>query len=371
LEIIRKILHNLSVIVTVFVAGLLITAHLSVLISPEKIWWLAFFGLSFPYLLIANISIGVYWAIKRKYIVLIPLLSIVVGWGNVSAFIQPPLKIFNSDVTSKNPDKIKVLTYNVRSFNRNAWMDEKDVPNKTFQFIKEVNPDIICFQEFYESNEKGYTLKNYKKNLKPYKYSVTISAYGNQSIPHYGIAIFSKFPILKTEKLEFQNTINLSMYANIKINNDTIRVYNNHLQSIRFMKDNYDFFDNLELSYSQHQKAAIKSISVKLRDAFSMRAHQANHLSAHIAKSPYPVIVCGDFNDTPISYTYHKMKSGLYDSFTESGCGIGNSYRGTFPSFRIDYILHSEKFKSWGNTTYSVKFSDHYPVSSYLCLISK
>ena len=371
MELIRKILHNLTVIINIFFAALLLTAHISVFISPEKIWWIAFFGLAFPYLLLINIGFIIYWAIKKQIILLISAITIIVGWGNVSAFIQPPFQVFNTPSEQEKGKSIKILTFNVRSFNHEKWMDQNNVQNKILQYIKSESPDIICFQEFYANNEKDYNLKNYKKRLLPYRYSVSISPYENQHIPSYGIAIFSKFPIIKTEKLEFPNTVNTSMYANIKIGNDTIRVYNNHLQSIRFMQENYDFFNDLKLSYSDQQKAAIKSISIKLRDAFAMRAHQAGHVSEHIAKSPYPVIVCGDFNDTPISYTYHKMKSGLNDSFKESGHGISNTYRGIFPSFRIDHIFHSNRFKAWGHKVDHIKLSDHFPVSCHLYLSKK
>lgn len=107
----------------------------------------------------------------------------------------------------------------------------------------------------------------------------------------------------------------------------------------------------------------IKDISYRLKYAFKKRAHQADVLTEHIQSSPYPVIVCGDFNDTPVSYSYRKIRKDLVDAYIKSGRGIGNTYSGVFPSYRIDYILHSRDIQSVGFETIKVNYSDHYPVS--------
>ena len=147
MEIIRKILHNLSVVVNIAFASLLLMAHISVFISPERIWWIAFLGLAFPYLLLINIGFIVYWIIKKRFIFLISTLTILSGWYNVSAFIQPPFNLFNRVSEQEKGKSIKLFSYNVRSFNRYEWMNQKNVQNSIFLFIKSENPDIICFQE--------------------------------------------------------------------------------------------------------------------------------------------------------------------------------------------------------------------------------
>jgi endonuclease/exonuclease/phosphatase (EEP) superfamily protein YafD len=167
--------------------------------------------------------------------------------------------------------------------------------------------------------------------------------------------------------MSFSNTYNTAMYNDIIVKQDTIRIFNCHLQSIRFLKGDYDFLDSIQFSMTEKNKTGIKTISYKLREAFKLRAHQVNHISELIEKSPHPVILCGDFNDTPVSYTYKRMKGNLRDAFRESGKGIGNTYNGKVPHFRIDYIFHSNIFTSSGYKMRHEDYSDHFPI---LCKIS-
>ena len=110
-------------------------------------------------------------------------------------------------------------------------------------------------------------------------------------------------------------------------------------------------------------KARIKELSTKFKDAIIKRAEQAATLREHLNQCPYPVIVCGDFNDTPVSFTYRTVRGDLKDSFTESGKGTANTYNGKLPSFRIDYILYSPKFTSYNFEVSTLNHSDHYPIS--------
>jgi endonuclease/exonuclease/phosphatase family metal-dependent hydrolase len=184
---------------------------------------------------------------------------------------------------------------------------------------------------------------------------------------YYGNATFSIYPIVNTGSIRFRNTIyNISIFSDIKVGEDTIRVYNNHLQSIYFNSANYRFLDNPKIPYDNQQLDEIRDISVRLKDAFEIRAEQADTIAAHIAGCPYRVIVCGDFNDTPASYTYYRISEGMTDAFARAGWGSGRTYIGKFPSFRIDYILHSEEFESLFFTRKKVRLSDHFPIISYL-----
>lgn len=348
-------------------ALLLLLSDLSVLISPEYLWILAFMGLLFPYLLLINIGYIVYWAIKKSRKVFISLSIVLLSVSNICAYIQLPFHPFTkgNSVLKKGETQIKILSYNVKAFNEFEKPTKEGINKELLAFVKSENPDIICFQEFYIPKRKHLTIKKLLNKLEPAKYYTAVCNYTNAPNQNYGVAVFSKYPIVKKKKLEFSNTTNTSMYVDIAIKKDTIRIINNHLQSYRLQKENYEFFDTLNLSYNGKEKEAIEKISVKLRDAFKLRAHQAKHIANEIKHSPYPVIVCGDFNDTPVSYTYRTMKHNLKDAFRESGKGIGNSYIGNIPSFRIDYIFHSNDIESWKFTTYKVFHSDHFPISSY------
>jgi len=182
----------------------------------------------------------------------------------------------------------------------------------------------------------------------------------------FGIATFSSYPIINKGVISFNNTLNACIFTDIKFNEDTIRVYNNHLQSIHLGNRSYAYLDSIRLRYNEEQINELKDISNRLRDAFIKRARQAERISVHIHGSPYPVIVCGDFNDTPSSFTYYKIRKNLSDAFVESGSGFGNTYSGRFPSFRIDYILHHKDINSIYFKRIRTDLSDHYPVIGYL-----
>jgi len=115
----------------------------------------------------------------------------------------------------------------------------------------------------------------------------------------------------------------------------------------------------------EKSRSKTKRIFYKFKTAFQKRALQVNIVSEHIKDSPYPVIVCGDFNDTPVSYTYHQISKNLNDAFSETGSGIGRTYANILPAFRIDYILYDDFFDSHNYIIHTIEISDHYPISCY------
>jgi endonuclease/exonuclease/phosphatase family metal-dependent hydrolase len=268
-----------------------------------------------------------------------------------------------------NPNKIRVLTYNVRAFNRYNWVDKREVDDQIWELIKKYKPDIICFQEFYIESGSKHSMDGLLKHLYPLKYYPAFYSYDGHTPANFGIAVFSRYPIIKKNKLTFKNTHNMSMYVDVVAGRKTIRVYNNHLQSIQFLKRDYDFVDTMKLYYDEKNRKAIERLSIRLKKAFEMRARQVEEISGHICQSPYPVIVCGDFNDTPVSYTYRKMKGSLKDAFRAAGSGTSKTYIGKFPSYRIDYIFYNKSnFDAIYYKRITKELSDHYPVFSVLDL---
>jgi endonuclease/exonuclease/phosphatase family metal-dependent hydrolase len=224
-------------------------------------------------------------------------------------------------------------------------------------------------QEFYSSerhnfeNEKALS-EILKATHRHVEYPITL-----HGADHFGIATYTTYPILKKEVLYFdQKTANVCIYTDLLINSDTVRVFNCHLQSVRFGAEEYKFLESLGQAEEEQTVKRTRSILSRLRTAFIKRAAQADLISKTIAESPYPVIVCGDFNDTPLSYTYKKISENLLDAFRESGNGFGTSYAGPIPGLRIDYLLHSADFISYKYHTLKVKLSDHYPVEASLIL---
>lgn len=340
-------------------------SYLSTIISPAKIWWLAFIGLVYPYLLIINILFFIFWLFKIKKYLLISLLAILLGLPQMNNYIPVFRKSKKTTSVKEESKEIKILSYNVRAFNIYEWLNDPNTKKGIFNFVRSEHPDIICMQEFFT---------NAKSNLDPERIKQIFLETPYQHISYtlktgkgtgYGIATFSKYPIVNRGQILFDNSTNQTIFTDIVIEGDTIRVYNNHLQSVNFRSNNYSFIDSLSLKYDEKQLQEFRDISSKLKRAFIKRAEQASQVSAHIKKSPYPVIVCGDFNDTPVSYAYFKMKKGLFDAFVEAGEGIGITYFGRL-SFRIDYILYSEDFKAIDFEKVETKLSDHYPIMSTL-----
>lgn len=313
-----------------------------------------------------NLIFFIYWLSVRKKEFLISLLALILSINNIHNTVQLPKSTpqANNNKETKTT-QIKILTYNVQIFNllgRNSFGPRQ---KELFQFINNESPDVVCFQEFYTNQDKQMSYKKVNSLLSeyPYRHTEWIQQ-GKES--NYGIAIYSKYPIIEKMRLSFENTNNSTIFSDIVVGKDTIRLFNNHLQSIKFNHKNYQFISN-QASYSQSQKLKeIQDISFRLRDAFIKRAEQANHLASEIKKSPYPVVVCGDFNDTPVSYTYRKIKSDLNDAFLEAGQGFGTTYEGKFPSYRIDYILYSDDIEATYYSTRKVDYSDHYPVLATL-----
>lgn len=356
----KTLFYTLAKYLNYIFIGALFFSYLSIYISPEKIWVLAFFGLAYPFLLFVNTIFVAFWIYKKKKVFLLSLIAILLGWNYLSTYIQIPIKKQNKD-SIESPNSFKILSYNVRLFDLYNWNENENTSNQIFEFVNSEDLDLICFQEFFTNNAGELSEKTFSDNLNGKFYSHIHYTIKNSNY-NYGIATFSKYPIVNRGVINFRNSSNSSIYTDVVINSDTVRIFNNHLQSIRFNKNNYTFITNSKALKDDERLKEIKDISFRLRDAFIKRASQADILSKHIQNSPYPVIVTGDFNDVPVSYTYRTMKQDLNDSFVEAGRGIGTTYMGKFPSFRIDFILHNDKIRCVDFDIPNVKLSDHYPV---------
>jgi len=356
------------VYLTWVLAILLSIANLTVYISPETFWPTAFLGLLFPFLLIFTIALFFYWTIRLRKLLILPLVALIISWNNVEKSFQLSGEQKSIADEQKSVTKeLKILTYNVQIFNLLGNATFSQHQQEMFAKIKAEDPDIICFQEFYTNTEKDLSLYKIDQLLSDYPHK-HIYWINNSTVANYGIVTFSKYPIVKKESIGFQNTSNASIYSDIKFKEDTLRIFNNHLQSIKFDRDNYKFITNQNKYNQQEKLKAVKDISTRLKSAFIKRSDQANLLAEKISQSPYSVIVCGDFNDTPVSYSYHKIRGKLEDAFVNAGFGFGNTYVGKFPSYRIDFIFHSQEMTTKTFSVPRIKYSDHYPVTTELII---
>ncbi|HJZ41053.1 MAG TPA: endonuclease/exonuclease/phosphatase family protein [Bacteroidales bacterium] len=352
---IGKILLSINVILAIW----LIITYWSVHISPEKSWVFAFIGMSYPFVLAANFLFILFWIGFRKWFFIISLVCILLGWNTFRRFFQVQLKKPESLPTE---NIIRILSYNVRLFNYYQWHKDTSTWLKIIDYIHTEKPDIVCFQEFITLPGSSHDLASLKKKLAGLSYSHVNYTDRVPGKINFGMATFSKYPIVNKQLINFKNSLNGSICSDIVKGSDTLRIYNCHLQSIRLRKDYNDLIDSLFFNYSEKQLDELKELSVRVRQAFIQRAGQADILSRHIHSSPYPVIVCGDFNDTPVSYVYNKFNGRLNDAFIEAGAGTGTTIRGNFPYVRIDYVFYSAPFKARYYHTDKIDLSDHYPV---------
>lgn len=347
----------------IFLISLLLS-YLSPYANPKSFWVFAFFGLLYPWLLLMNIIFLLWWIIRWKKLYWLSLAVILIGWTNMKY-------LFHFGGTQNTGSGIKVLSYNVRNFDLYNWSHNKDTRNKIFSLLKKQSADIICLQEFFHGDSGRFaTIDSVMKATNSVQHHIKYT-YSKKQKDHWGIATFSKYPIIFMGKVPFKyKSNNICIFSDIKIGKDTIRVYNMHLQSIKFGYDDYRFIEALKETNDTLDAEDIgigsKNILRRIKRAFIKRTTQAEKILTHINSCKYPVIICGDFNDTPFSYTYHLFSEKYTDSFMESGRGIGNTYNGIMPSYRIDYIFHSADFTSYGFNVLKENLSDHYPVCTQL-----
>jgi len=354
MKFLRSIIKHLLLIINILVAVCYLFGVVSTFVPPYRMVFLSYFGLIFPLFAVANIFFVIFWAIRKKWFVFISVALFVFTFSHLNNCFTIPYKSF---FKQKTEQKIKILSYNISAM-RMVRTSQKE---NFFKFIAETDADIVCFQEFgyYKEKDRDNFLAEMKKNY-PYRHIW----YKNQSKTNsWGVATFSKFPIIFKKKIDFDSKYNVSVFSDIVINNDTVRVFNNHLESNKFSMADIKKYQSAGDNLSGSELKNISSIlSQKLGDAYKIRAVQARILAGEIKKSPYKNIVCGDFNDVPSSYVYHKVKGNLTDLFTATSWGYKYTFYNKGMLVGIDHILIDKSFVPISLTIPHKKFSDHYPV---------
>jgi len=363
---VRKLADKIILVLNALAAAGLLTSYLAPAVNPSNIILPALFGLAYPILLIVNLLFVCYWLIQLKKEILISLLAILLGWNHLNNLL--PLNFKDAKIPEATPQgrMFKALSYNVRGFDVYHWTSDPRIKEEILGFIEQQEPDILCFQEYYTSNRRGESHSDLSKQLRALPESAVYYASDQTNRNGFGIATFSRYPIIKKSRIPFNTSFNAAMYTDILFQSDTIRIFNIHLQSIKFRQEDYAFMDTVRLKYSNQQMNGIRNIGSQLKEAFTLRAEQAEMISNYIKASPHPVIVMGDFNDTPHSYAYRRIKKGMHDAFRVAGRGFGNTYAGELPSLRIDYIMYSNPLISYQFKHIKNDYSDHFPITTWL-----
>lgn len=359
---ISYILWLINIIFVVLLSG----AYLSAYINPESITVFAFLGLAYPFILAVNVLFVIFWLIRGKRKIYLSLLVILLGYNPLMRHV----KLFPGGDAAGEPGSIKILSYNVQNMSHsNAGLERAEIKQMILDFVEKENADIACFQEY--SEKRSYDEQVFEDLTRVIRYndSYYINYNPKKGYRTDAIVILTKMPYFNSGTLSLPDDHhNFGIYIDIALNSDTFRVYNLHLESIRLHHEDYQFFE--DMSKGQTAKGKLgegsKSVVRKLHNAFKVRARQAAVVVSSLRSSPYPVIVCGDFNDTPSSYAYHQISEGLTDAFVNAGFGLGNTFAGNLPPLRIDFIFHSPEFQSTAFEVHRIKHSDHYPISVYL-----
>ncbi len=316
----------------------------------DTFWPFIFLGMGFPIIVFMNMAAFLFWAYLKKWYAILPLMCLIMCWSGVSKFLGSPFE------QQEQPEgSIQILTYN----SMGGGYFKKNGTQAFIDKIKSIDPDIICLQEI------GITLKKYDRIRENYPYVFS----------RHSQSILSKYPIIHKKDLELEKirTDNGAIYANIKINNSILRVYNLHLHSNKISGKVGEISKNTELEDLNNKETwndATDILKLVKRSA-AVRAEQAHRIKKDMDTSPYPILVCGDFNDPPQSYTYHTLSKGLKDTFVEKGKGFGFTYKGKIPFLKIDYILTSPSLKITSTQLDDSWISDHKLLHSSFVLPTK
>ena len=322
----------------------LLFAYLLPYIPPSNFALLSVFSLGVPFLIVVNLICMLFWLFRLRKQALLSLVVLLMGFNHVTSVYE-----ISSEEQESNPDNVlEVLTYNVRQFNQYGWAEDIDIPQKIATFIKGQDADIVAIQEYYKGELE--IARSF-----PYKF-----IFLKEKNAEFGLAIFSKFPIVNSGSLDFPtHSNNNAIFADVIKNGDTVRVVNVHFQSFG-LKPN---LENIEKEHS-------KRVFLGMGQTFVRQQRQMQLVKDLILDSPHPAVILGDFNNTAYSYIYRELKDiGLNDAYKEAGNGFGKTFElfGLLP-MRIDFILPGEALETLIFSNHEVPYSDHFPITATLRL---
>ncbi|WP_298901628.1 endonuclease/exonuclease/phosphatase family protein [uncultured Psychroserpens sp.] len=326
-------LEKLIFIINSLMAFVLLLSYVLPYIEPKKFAFLSVLSLAVPFLIIINILFVIYWLLKVKKQLLVSLVVLVLGYSYVFSLYK-----FSSSKNVDDRDNLSVMNYNVRLFNLFDWIDDPDLKQNLSGFISEKQPDVLCMQEYRP--DAAVELNGYFKYEK----------LSGQKVKS-GQAIFTKYPIINSGSIEFPNTSNNAIFADIVRFGDTIRIYNVHLQS-----------SGIDPNVEELTKEKSENLVKRVSSTFKMQQSQTELFLRHKAKCHYQMIICGDFNNTAYSYVYKEIKGDLKDAFEQAGNGFGRTFDFKFFPVRIDFVLVDKDFEINAFKTYEVNYSDHFPI---------
>ncbi len=356
----KKGIRLFIIIIHILIVFVFLLVALVPFLDAGRFWFIAFLGLSYPFLLLAVLLCLVICLLLRSKWALLPLLALIISFQQISALFAFRLPADFQEL--KEEESIRLLSWNVSQWseNKNSMYNksENSFRNIMLDHVQLQDADVLCFQEFFQCNSSRFypdNIEPIKKMGYPYYY---FSPYHNiyNGTFQTGLMIFSRYPILDTAFFPPPDQSNAEgfSFADIDFKGSKIRIFNVHFESPRINRSTYVEPGKLDPS---------TNIFKKIKRGNVLRASQSNLLASLVNNTAHPVIISGDLNDIPNSYTYFKVKGNrLQDAFIKKGSGIGRTFRFISPTLRIDYILADKKFDVLQFDKPELLYSDHYPL---------
>ena len=366
----RRALGGIAFLITLLAALWLGCCVAASHVSPLREKYLALFSITAPFAIVVNVLLFLGWGFfaNRKWRVVVPLIALVCSYPLIKSVFG--LSLLSRQRMSPAPDRLKVMSWNVHGLGIFDRPSNSTTDDRILEKIRSEAPDILCLTEFYTV---------YNNALKPYSTAI-MQACGYKEFRfkydntlgtkiYLGVAIFCRYPIsdYKVYSLhrrdDGQDDVQLMQYDVHLPDKRIVRVFFTHLQSFLLSDGEKTYLE--EVKHRDRDMAVDQSRSYLRRfgEAYVKRAIQADSAARIIAKSPYPVLLCGDFNDLPGSYTYTTMRMGLRDAFAERGLGLGRTYNLFSPTLRIDYVFYDpDLLRIIGFRSPRTTLSDHNPV---------
>lgn len=342
------ILRQVLAGVNSFFTLLLLISYLAYYVPPSPGWLFGILGLTYPVLLIVNFLFLVLWIILKSKYLIIPLFGILIGWNHIGRHVG-----IGSANPEQPPQGLKIISYNIQT-NKYTPQREQSL-HQVADYLKKEQPRIICLQECFLSKQQ---LSDFSKML---GFRLQQSPFPSKV---HGLYTFTDLTVTKTGTLSSKGA-KFAVYHQVIYKGDTLRIYNTQLASIKLHQEK-ELFDQKSDWKSKESQKQITSMFQKFNKAYNQRTNEVMVLKKHIADCNYAVILCGDFNDTPMSYTYQNLNQHLIDPFPQFGKGYGNTHNENLPPIRIDYILHDKTYQIKWYKIDKPSFSDHFPVNAVL-----
>ncbi len=361
----RRLTKRFFIVVNIFTAILFLLGCYGYLFNPKLLWPVGFLTLTTFYFFLLLLAFIFFWLFTKPLGALISVVVILLAYKPITNIV--PLRFTQSFSKTKQQNDLRVMSWNVAQFNTLDNKKHPQLQNQMLALINEYQPDIACFQEMVAEDSAVTDHGHMDAFLQKLNFSNYHYSYNRKEdfwgYAHFGIIIFSKYPIInKMTKTWYPHDYNsIFQYVDIVKGTDTIRVFNLHLQSLRFSNSNLKYIEKPSVEDKSALKES-KNIIAKFKRGFLRRQVQAERIQAEINNSPYPVIISGDFNDVPNSYAYHTIGGNMKNAFTEKGNGLGRTFSGISPVLRIDNIFVDERFEVNQFLRIKKKLSDHFPI---------